>query len=310
MIETAKAVAPNEAPEPGQGGPAKPLAEIPPAGRGRLAGWGRRVVTAAVGVPLFLVAVFLLPPLGFFAVAAVLFGWASREFVAIARVWAPAAPLAALPPLAVVSGTLLGLEGAELPWPPLVPWLAAAALSVGIGTLVLWSRTPVAQAPAALGVFAFGIPYFGLPIGSLCQLHRQDPWLVFLLAAVVWLGDTAAYWVGSMWGRRPLAPVVSPRKTWEGAVAGFVVALVVAAVWSLWRLGRFDGEVLAVGAATAVAAQVGDLVESIFKRSVHIKDSGSVLPGHGGVLDRADALLFAAPVFWVGLQAAGFPAPR
>jgi phosphatidate cytidylyltransferase len=189
-------------------------------------------------------------------------------------------------------------------------WTAALALSVGIGTLVLLSRTPFAEAPAAFGAFAFGIPYLGLPVASLCQLQRQDPWLVFLLLAIVWLGDTAAYWVGSLWGRRRLAPRVSPKKTWEGAAAGFAVGLASTVVWSLAHLSRVDGRILAVGAATAVAAQLGDLVESIFKRGVHIKDSGHILPGHGGVLDRADALLFAAPVLWVGLVATGFPAPR
>ena len=272
-------------------------------------GW-QRVGTAAVGVPLFLAAVFLLPPLGFLALLSVLFGWASLEFVSIARVWAPGAPLAALPPLAVLCGVLLGLERAVAPLPPEAVWAAALVLSVGVGSLILLSRTPVAEAPAAFGVFAFGIPYFGLPIGSLCQLQRQDPWLVLLLVAVVWLGDSAAWWVGSMWGRRRLAPVVSPRKTWEGAAAGFVVAVAATAAWSLARLGRLDGGVLAVGSATAVAAQVGDLVESIFKRSVRLKDSGSVLPGHGGLFDRADALLFAAPVLWLGLALIGLPAPR
>jgi phosphatidate cytidylyltransferase len=261
-------------------------------------------------VPLLLAAVFHLPATGFLALAAGIFGWASLEFVAIARIWVPGAPLRALPPLAVLAGALLGLEGAMLPWPPAMAWAVALGLSVGIGALILLSRTPIAEAPAALGVFAFGIPYFALPIGSLSQLQRQDPWLVFLLVAVVWLGDTAAYWVGSMWGRRPLAPVVSPRKTWEGAAAGLAVSVAATAAWSLWHLERLDASILAVGTATAVAAQVGDLVESIFKRSVRIKDSGSVLPGHGGVLDRADALFFAAPVLWVGLILAGFAAAR
>jgi phosphatidate cytidylyltransferase len=280
------------------------------AGRAPFRNWPKRVATAAVGVPLFLAAVFLLPPYAFLALSAVLLGWASLEFVAIARVWAPGAPLAALPPLAVALGALLALPPAAEPLPPVAIWTVALALPVGVGSLVLLARTPVAEAPAALGALAFGIPYFALPIGSLCQLQRHDPWLVFLLVAVVWLGDTAAYWVGSAWGRRRLAPVVSPRKTWEGALAGLAVGVAATAAWSGWRLGRLDAVVLIAGTATAVAAQVGDLVESILKRSVRIKDSGRILPGHGGVLDRADALLFAAPVLWVALSLGGLPPPR
>jgi phosphatidate cytidylyltransferase len=266
----------------------------------------KRLLTAAVGVPLVLAAIFLLPPAWFFAVCAVIFGWAAVEYLAIARAWAPGAPLKVVPPLALALAALLSLPAAVAgPLAPRLLLAAAGALPLVAGAALLFGRTPVAQAPAALGALAFGVPYFALPIASLCQLQRLDPWLVFLLLALVWLGDTAAFYVGSSWGRSRMAPVVSPKKTWEGAAAGFAVGVAAVVVWSLWRLGEVDWGVLAVGALTACAAQVGDLVESLLKRSAGVKDSGRVLPGHGGVLDRADALLFAAPVLWLGLMALG-----
>jgi phosphatidate cytidylyltransferase len=179
--------------------------------------------------------------------------------------------------------------------------LGATLLSVGLGSLVLLSRTPLDQAIPALGILCFGIPYFAVPVASLHQLQRADPWLVFLLMAIVWLGDTAAYYAGSRLGRHRMAPVISPKKSWEGAAAGFATSILAAAVWSVWRLGRLDPALLGVAAVTAVAAQIGDLVESLIKRGSGVKDSGNVLPGHGGVLDRLDAMLFAAPVFLLAL---------
>ncbi|MFP5288155.1 MAG: phosphatidate cytidylyltransferase, partial [Thermoanaerobaculia bacterium] len=124
---------------------------------------------------------------------------------------------------------------------------------------------------------------------------------VFLLMAIVWLGDTAAYYVGSRIGRHKMAPTISPKKSWEGAAAGFFTGVAAAAVWSALRMDRIDLRILAVASLTAAAAQIGDLVESMIKRGAGVKDSGTVLPGHGGVLDRLDAMLFAAPVLLFSL---------
>lgn len=272
------------------------------AGSRRLSPGLQRVLTAAVGAPLAIVAAFRLPGEWFFAVCALVVGWASLEFVALARVWAPrGAPLKAVPALALALAAALSFSGIDATLP--VGTLAAAALvlSVGLGSLVLLGRTPVEESLPALGALAFGVPYFALPLAGLYRLQQLDPWLVVLLAAIVWLGDSAAFYAGSAWGRRRLAPVVSPKKTWTGATAGLVVGLGATAAWSAALLGRLEPIVLAAGLATAVAAQLGDLVESMIKRGAGVKDSGNVLPGHGGMLDRADALLFAAPVLWAML---------
>jgi phosphatidate cytidylyltransferase len=268
----------------------------------------QRLLTAAVTVPLALAAVFYLPSVWFFIVVAIVFGWAAAEFVRIARFWAPGAPIEAMVALVLLSSILLAdlipLYGDRLA-PELELFAGTLLASVGIGSLVLLAKTPLPEVFPALGAFAFGVPYFALPIASLYHIQRLDPWWLFLLIAIVWLGDTAAFYVGSRIGRNKLAPTVSPNKTWEGAVAGFATGLAATVAWSLWRLGEVDGRLLLIGAATAVAAQLGDLVESMIKRGAGVKDSGDLLPGHGGMLDRMDAMLFAAPVFLFGLWITG-----
>jgi phosphatidate cytidylyltransferase len=272
----------------------------------------KRLLTALVAIPLAFAAVFLLPPLAFFLVIVFLLDWAALEFIHLVRPLAPRAPLGAL--LVLVPLAAWGMAWALGPGNGTgagTPLLAAAALlAVGCGSLVLFARTPVAEAVPALAVLCFGTPYFALPAASLYELQRHDPWVLFLLCAVVWLGDSAALYVGTAIGRHRLAATVSPKKSWEGAIAGFAVSLAATAAWSAWRLGRVDGTLLAVGAATAVAAQVGDLVESMLKRGAGVKDSGGVLPGHGGIFDRMDAMLFAAPTMLLGLLLTGLEIAR
>jgi phosphatidate cytidylyltransferase len=269
----------------------------------------KRLLTAAIGVPLALAAMFLLPPWGFFALCAFLFGWVGLEFAALARAWAPGAPLFLLAPLAVAAAAALtapqALASALASTTGMLPAaflpIAVLMMSLGMSCLALLGRTPVRESLPALGAFSFGIPYIALPIAALSHLQRRDPWLVFLLVAIVWLGDSAAYYAGSRFGKHKMSPVVSPNKSWEGAVASQLVSALATAVWSYFYLGRIDLAVVTLGLVVNLAAQLGDLVESMLKRGAGIKDSGNVLPGHGGMLDRADALLFAAPVLWLGL---------
>lgn len=264
----------------------------------------QRLLTAAVATPLALAALFLLPGWWWFALVAVIIDWAAFEYLAIVSRRAPRAPLRlllVLAPAAAYAITVALSERPDVPEMRLHLMAGALVMSVGLGTLLLFSRTPLEETLPALGVLAFGIPYFALPIASLHRLKEIDPWVVFLLMAIVWLGDTAAYYIGSRWGRHKMAPTISPKKSWEGAAAGFLTGLAAATVWSVLRLERIDAGILAVAAVTAVAAQIGDLVESMIKRGAGVKDSGTVLPGHGGVLDRLDAMLFAAPVLLFGL---------
>jgi phosphatidate cytidylyltransferase len=259
----------------------------------------QRVLTAAVGTPIIFAGIFLLSGVGFFLFTAFFITWAAFEYVGIARPRAPHAPLALLLLLVPLTALVMTLTlDPERQQQMLVAM--GTLLSVGLGSLVLLSRTPVEEAMESVGILAFGLPYFAVPIASIYRLQHTDPWLVFLLFAIVWLGDTAAFYVGRRFGRHKMAPTISPKKSWEGAVAGLLTGVLAAALWGVWRLGRLEPWLLVLAAVTAAAAQVGDLVESMLKRGAGVKDSGSVLPGHGGVLDRCDALLFAAPVLQMG----------
>jgi phosphatidate cytidylyltransferase len=264
----------------------------------------RRLLTAAVAVPLALLATFKLPPWAFFVFMLLVFIPASLEYVQMLRPLAPRAPLLVVPfavaPVAVAFYWALVAHDRALPADAWV--LAASTLAtVGVGTLLLLGRTPPAEAAAAMGIVGFGVPFFAMPVAVGVAMQRLDPWLLFLLYAIVWLGDTAAYYVGSAWGRHKMAPQVSPNKTWEGAIAGFLTGIVATVLWSWWRLGEVRPPLLIVAAVTAVAAQLGDLFESLLKRGVKVKDSGHLIPGHGGFFDRVDAMLFAGPVMLAGL---------
>ena len=214
----------------------------------------KRLLTAAVGVPLSMLAVFKMPWIAFFLLCVVVFDWGAFEFVRLLRASVPHAPLTSLVALVPIAALaiVLSLDGG--PFGRIAgAWMvsAAALLSIGLSSLVLFSRTPVQEGLAALGILSFGIPYFALPIASITWLQRHNPWLVFLLCAIVWPGDTAALYFGPLPGTRRLAPVISPKKSREGAIAGLFVSVIATAVCSDCQLGRVDGPLVAVGAVTA-----------------------------------------------------------
>ena len=259
-----------------------------------------RLLTAAVGTPIIVAGILLLNGPWFFLFVAIIFTGAALEYVGIVRPRAPHAPLSVLLVLVPLAALVLTLS-LDAEREQLLLLALGALTSVGIGSMVLLARTPLDETLESFGILAFGLPYFAVPLASIYRLQQRDRGLVFLLLAIVWLGDTAAFYVGSRFGRHKMAPTISPKKSWEGAAAGFLTGLAATAVWSLWRRGGLEPELLVLGAFTAAAAQVGDLVESMLKRGVGVKDSGHVLPGHGGLLDRCDALLFAAPVLQLGV---------
>lgn len=198
----------------------------------------------------------------------------------------------------------------------------AAAMIAPFLFLVLGMRSAVLASgfPAAM-VSVFAFVYVALPMASLVQMREQwrgGFFLVYLLL-VVWAGDIFAYFIGKAFGRHRMSPRVSPKKTWEGAIASVVASVAVgfamfhnAATISTVLLrahlieqkdGLFAAPeslapIIILSIVLNVAAQFGDLVESLIKRGAGMKDSGAILPGHGGMLDRIDALLFAAPVLW------------
>ena len=138
--------------------------------------------------------------------------------------------------------------------------------------------------------------WVGIPLACALWLRQAGPAWLLVPLIILWVQDTAAFFVGRAWGRRPLAPRISPGKTWEGAAGGLAGALVAAALLA-GLLDRSALELLPAAAGTAVAGQLGDLWESWWKRRAGLKDSGSLLPGHGGMLDRIDSLLPALVLF-------------
>ena len=264
----------------------------------------QRILTSVILALLVLVAVFSLPGRWFLLFVLLLGELGAVELARIGRTWAPDAPLRAiLVFLPVLSLLLAAGVATSQPPPDSALLLLAVALLLGpvAAVVVLLAGTPVAQGLPALACLSFGSLYLALPVVSCWRLQQMDPWLLVLLLLMVASNDTAAFYLGRAFGRHKMSPVVSPNKTWMGAGAGFSAAVAVTALWTCWRFGHLAPAWLALGAAVAVAAQCGDLVESMLKRGAGIKDSGRLLPGHGGILDRADSFLFAGPVLLLGI---------
>jgi phosphatidate cytidylyltransferase len=199
--------------------------------------------------------------------------------------------------------TLLACAMVPFQWIDIASVLAAALLMVALNVLASSRTGTPLLADTAAAILA--PVYIGLPLGSLVGIHaiagRQA---VLLLIATVAMSDTAQYYTGRAFGRTPLAPLRSPKKTREGAIGGFVIAPAFLAVAGSYWLPAFPWWwLMSLGFGIVVAGIIGDLFESMLKRAADVKDSGTLIPGHGGVLDRIDALLFAAPVFYFFLRA-------
>ena len=263
-----------------------------------------RILTAAVLIPLVILLLFRGP---FWLVSAATAG------VALLACWeylGLADSSGAHTPRWLVLAAVAVLFGIDF-WRPdlLTPVISAFALLI---LAVVCFRSPLERVLLDTSASVFGLLYIGLSLTTIPLISAQEhgPSLLLLLFCVVWAGDVAALYVGRSLGRRKLAPRLSPNKTWEGSLASMGGSLLATALLILLAqlLARhslsglsYDGGWLhwmAMAVLLNVAAQVGDLVESALKRGAQVKDSGTLLPGHGGVLDRIDALLLAAPVLW------------
>ncbi|MGD0601840.1 MAG: phosphatidate cytidylyltransferase [Terriglobales bacterium] len=199
---------------------------------------------------------------------------------------------------------------------------AALAPFVFLTVAMRMKRSNLTAGYPAAAASAFAFVYIAIPMALLVAIRQQPAgaiWTIYTLLAV-WAGDIFAYFVGKSLGRHRMSPEISPKKTWEGAVASILASVIVGTLWiqhapgissALLRVGLIDRRdgmfgleqpplwpIILLSAVVNIAAQLGDLVESLIKRGAGVKDSGTILPGHGGMLDRIDALLFAVPVVW------------
>jgi phosphatidate cytidylyltransferase len=261
-----------------------------------------RILTAALLVPLTLAAMFLLEPSGWAALTLVVIAFAAAEWANLAgypqRVGVPFAAGTVVIGIALL---LTAGSGPTLQGVPLGLCVAATLFWIFVATAWLKAGWRV-ESKLALGLLGWLVLIATWV--AVAQLQARSPWLLLALMAVVWIADTAAYFAGRAFGRRKLAPAVSPGKTWEGVWG----ALVATGIYALILL-RFAPEAGSTAAISVVAIAawvaailgltglsiVGDLFESLLKRQRGVKDSGRLLPGHGGVLDRIDALIAAMP---------------
>jgi phosphatidate cytidylyltransferase len=171
---------------------------------------------------------------------------------------------------------------------------------LGLTVLTLFTRRPLVESLPSAGISSSALLFVAFPLSFAVRLHAfspDGPRLLLFALAITWAADTVAYFVGRAIGKHPLAPHISPKKTWEGSIGGLVGSLLIAYAFHSWLTIPLP-HLLAMAVLGNIAGQMGDLLESACKRSAGVKDSGGLLPGHGGVLDRIDALILCIPVIW------------
>jgi phosphatidate cytidylyltransferase len=251
----------------------------------------KRVVTAIVLFPIVISIVLWAPLWLFGAVVAAVACLCYREYAAIAAGYGYGTP----GPLGYGAGLLLLLPVPE-------PWLLLTAVAL-LALMLAVRAGNLASALPGSALTLMGVVYIFATWKCAIPLRERSPhWLMFALL-VNWAGDIGAYYVGRSLGRHKLAERVSPNKTWEGAVGSLVASSLLAGAYLLWLVpGLMVWQVVALTVTANAAGQLGDLAESAMKRGAHMKDSGTLLPGHGGMLDRVDSTLFALPVIYACLQ--------
>jgi len=255
-----------------------------------------RVLSGAVLIAIAVAVVWFAPRPVFFAVAFAVGLLAVSELVALARASGLDVSITTAGFATAVVIASSGVAGA------LETGLITALVSVAAVSLGMWRGGPAALASVSASLFP--ALYIGLPISAMIGIRAlSGPRGLFLLMLTVIVSDSMQYYSGRLFGRRPLAPIVSPKKTIEGAIGGFVFGTALFAGVGGWWLPGMPVALRGLVGMTIVALGIaGDLFESMLKRSAGVKDSSALIPGHGGILDRIDALLFAAPVYYVVLK--------
>jgi phosphatidate cytidylyltransferase len=253
-----------------------------------------RIASALVLVPIVLGTVWFLPPIGTLVLAEIAAGLAFVEYARIAQALGTYVPraIAGAGVLAACAAVGLGAEALEIVLMTLM--IIVGAIAVGSG-----GPGPAILRDSAASVLP--VLYIGLPLGAIAALRTiGGREAVLLLVLTIIVSDSAQYYTGRAFGRAALAPSISPKKTREGAIGGVLLGTLAMTVGGMWVFPAAALPVLVLAAATVVMLGiVGDLFESLLKRSAGVKDSSNLIPGHGGVLDRIDSWLFAGPIYYV-----------
>jgi phosphatidate cytidylyltransferase len=259
----------------------------------------KRWLTGIIAVPILIYAIGFAPRWLFYGIVFATAVIALGEFL---RMAAPKLP----GPAKVLSFLFVFFFFFFLAYGPF--FLILAVLSIAVMALLAVYLFGYAsrrtQAIEDVAKTALGLLYICLPLSLLLMIdkHPRGPLWIFFLLAVTFFGDTGAFYVGRSLGRHKLYPSISPGKTWEGAVGGALSSIMAAYVFSrFFSIYDFNWFIIVLASVLAFCGQVGDLAESMVKRRYGVKDSGKILPGHGGVLDRIDGLLFCLPVLYVFL---------
>ena len=254
----------------------------------------KRILTAAALIPIVVYVVLWANFWAFFAVLVAVAFLCYREFDGLAEAYGFGAP----GPLGYGAGLLLLVSRQET-------WLLILGLALIMMAAVMRGEDLAKSLPRAAVLLA-GIVYVFGSWKCAMPLRELNPhWLMYGLL-VNWAGDVGAYYVGRRWGRHKMAPRISPHKSWEGAVASVAASVLIAGAYLLHFVPWIAvPQAVALTVAANAAGQLGDLTESAIKRGAGLKDSGDLLPGHGGLLDRVDSTLFSLPLIYAYLKLAG-----
>lgn len=254
----------------------------------------RRVYTVLLIAPLLYGAIRYLPPIVFSGIVALAGSLALYELYRLC--FSPSGHSISIG---------IGLLGCVLlilgPHEPAMVQPALLVALIGILSVPLLVNMPLHESLRDGAITVTGMLYIGLTLSYVVMIRMlpEGEWLLFFLLLVTWAGDTGAYYVGTLCGQHALAPRISPKKTIEGLVGGLLGAMIIAYTLRWWFLAEFSAvDCFVLAAVLTLAGLWGDLAESALKRSAGVKDSGGLLPGHGGMLDRLDSLLFTAPAFY------------
>jgi phosphatidate cytidylyltransferase len=260
----------------------------------------QRLLTALILIPLVLAAIFYLPIFAFAGISAVIFLLAAWEWATLIG-WDSVSKRSLYLLLLSLSflllfwiPTILVLTTAITTWLALFYWVLRHQQFA-----VLWSRSPFLR--AALGIWLLGASWYGI---NIIQSQIAGPVYLLFLLLFVWGADSGAYFAGRRWGKHKLAPQISPGKSIEGVLGGSLVSVLVAVIGGWFFYDQHGTQYLSLiilALLTSLISVLGDLAESMIKRQAGVKDSGGLLPGHGGLLDRIDSLLSTAPFFAAGI---------